>query len=92
MSQTRPFLLLVFKKHQAPYSDSNFPTPPLHDELGSPTKILESQVAKAIRSFPHGSARDPEGIQFICLIFIIMLIKMLALLSIMVYKYFNRNF
>ena len=40
------------KKHPGPYSDSEFPAPPTPGDLQSSPDILESEVARAIHSFP----------------------------------------
>ena len=59
---TEETIFTLQKKHPVPYSGSEFPAHPLPDELGSSPKILESEVARAIHSFPRGFAGGLDGL------------------------------
>ena len=48
-------------KHPAPHPDTKIPTPP--DASNVPVQIAEEEVARAVRSFPNGSAGGPDGLR-----------------------------
>ena len=47
-------------KHPAPHPDTKIPMPP--DASNVPVPIAEEEVARAVRSFPNGSAGGPDGL------------------------------
>ena len=49
-------------KHPAPHPDTNFPLPPKENEPQPPIAVTEQDVARAVLSFPRGSAGGPDGL------------------------------
>ena len=48
-------------KHPAPHPDTKISMPP--DASNVPVPIAEEEVARAVRSFPNGSAGGPDGLR-----------------------------
>ena len=48
-------------KHPAPHPDTKIPMPP--DASNVPVPIAEEEVARAVHSFPNGSAGGPDGLR-----------------------------
>ena len=52
----------LWAKHPAPHPDTNFPLPPQENEPQPPIAVTEQDVARAVLSFPRGSAGGPDGL------------------------------
>ena len=62
-SVTDDTLSVLWEKHPALHPASCFPSPPDSDHLASLPLVSEEDVARALRSFPRGSAGGPDGIR-----------------------------
>ena len=54
-------LTALIEKHPAPHPDSNIPPVPVEGQ--GALEVTVEEVAKAIRSFPCGSAGGPDGLR-----------------------------
>ena len=50
-------------KYPDPHPESNVPSPPQPEEIVLLPAISEEEVTAAIRSFPRGSAKGPDGLR-----------------------------